>query len=42
MKTAYAISRTRDEKGNIIKRSIKDYVNTIHTLVGGVTKRCRF
>ena len=32
-KEAYGLSRSRDKKGNIVKRSIVDYVLCIHTLV---------
>lgn len=31
MMEAFGLSRSRDKKGNIVKR----YVNCIHTLVGG-------
>lgn len=30
----YGLSRTRDKKGNIIKRELKNVVNCIHTMVG--------
>lgn len=34
---AYGVSRTRssDVKGMIVKQGLRDYVNCIHTLVGG-------
>lgn len=34
---AYGISRTRSSKGKgeIVKQELRDYVNCIHTLVGG-------
>lgn len=32
---AYGLSRSRDEKGHIVDRPINDYVNCIHTMVGG-------
>ena len=32
---AYGISRTRDKKGKIIKQEPLDWVNCIHTMVGG-------
>lgn len=34
---AYGISRTRSSKGKgeIVKQGLRDYVNCIHTLVGG-------
>lgn len=35
MKKAYGISRTRDKKGRIIKRDMRDWVNCIHTMAGG-------
>lgn len=31
----YGLSRSRDKKGNIVKRNLNPYVNTIHTLIGG-------
>lgn len=34
-KCAYGISRSRDKKGNIVKRNVVDYVMCIHTLVAG-------
>ena len=34
MKTAYGISRTRDKKGVIIKRDLREFVNCIHTMAG--------
>lgn len=36
MKTeAYGLSRTRDEHGNITRRTLNPYANCIHTSVGG-------
>lgn len=35
MKEIYGLSRTRDAKGNIIKRSLNDYVNCLHASCGG-------
>ena len=35
MVDAYGISRTRDEKGVIIKQTTLPWVNCIHTNVGG-------
>lgn len=35
MMTAYGVSRTRDKKGKIIKRDIRDWVNCVHTMAGG-------
>lgn len=32
---AYGISRTRDKKGVIVKRDIRDWVNCVHTMAGG-------
>lgn len=34
-KEIYGLSRSRDKKGNIVKRNLNPYVNCIHTLVGG-------
>ena len=34
-KKIYGMGRTRDDMGNIVKRYLNDYVNTIHTMVGG-------
>lgn len=34
-KIIYGLSRTRDAKGNIIKRSLNDYVNCLHASCGG-------
>ena len=31
---AYGVSRTRDKKGVIIKRDLRDWVNCIHTMAG--------
>lgn len=30
----YGLSRTRDRKGNVVSRSLKPYVNCLHTLTG--------
>lgn len=36
MKTnAFGLSRSRDKKGIIVERPINEYVNCIHTCVGG-------
>lgn len=35
MKEVYGLSRIRDKKGNVVKRSLKTWVNCIHTLAGG-------
>lgn len=35
LKNAYGVSRSRDKKGNIVKREFKDYVMCIHASVGG-------
>ncbi len=32
--TAYGLSRSRDDKGNIVKRSCNPFVNCLHTSVG--------
>ena len=32
---AYGLSRSRDKKGKVIKRSLNPYVNCLHTQVGG-------
>lgn len=32
---AYGLSRSRDKKGRVIKRSLNPYVNCLHTQVGG-------
>lgn len=34
-KTIYGLSRSRDEHGNIVKRSLNDVVHCIHTYAGG-------
>lgn len=31
---AFGLSRSRDKKGNIVKRSLNPYVNCIHCSVG--------
>ena len=31
----YGLSRSRDRKGNIIKRNLNDWVNCLHTNCGG-------
>lgn len=31
----YGLSRSRDKKGNVVKRNLNDYVNCLHTQVGG-------
>ena len=30
----YGISRTRDSKGVIVKRDLRDWVNCVHTMAG--------
>ena len=35
MKEAYGLSRSRDRKGNIVKRNLNPFVNCIHTNAGG-------
>lgn len=35
MMEAFGLSRSRDKKGNVVKRSLKPLVNCIHTLAGG-------
>lgn len=30
----YGLSRSRDKKGNVVKRNLNPYVNCLHTLVG--------
>lgn len=35
MKEIYGLSRSRDKKGKVVKRSLNDYVNCLHTQVGG-------
>lgn len=32
---AFGLSRSRDEKGKVVDRPVNDYVNCIHTCVGG-------
>lgn len=32
---AYGVSRTRDRKGVIVKRDVRDWVNCVHTMCGG-------
>ena len=31
---AYGVSRTRDRKGVIVKRDLRDWVNCVHTMAG--------
>ena len=31
-----AVGRTRDRKGKVVKRTLKDYVNCLHGSLGGV------
>jgi hypothetical protein len=33
-KDIYGLSRSRDKKGKVVKRSLNDYVNCLHTQVG--------
>ena len=35
MRKVCGLSRTRDEKGNIVKRELKPYVNCLHASCGG-------
>jgi len=35
MTNAYGLSRTRDEKGKVIKRDLKPYTMCLHTQLGG-------
>lgn len=35
MRETYGLSRTRDKKGNVIKRSLLPWVNCLHTNCGG-------
>lgn len=35
MNKAYRLSRSRDKRGNIVKRNLNPYVNCIHCSVGG-------
>lgn len=32
---AFGLSRSRDAKGNVVDRPVNNYVNCIHTCVGG-------
>lgn len=32
---AYGVSRTRDRRGVIVKRDLRDWVNCVHTMSGG-------
>ena len=34
-KEIYGLSRSRDKKGNVVKRNLNPYVNCLHTQVGG-------
>ena len=31
LKGIYGLSRSRDKQGNVVKRSLNDYVNCLHT-----------
>lgn len=33
-KEIYGLSRSRDKQGKVVKRSLNDYVNCLHTQVG--------
>lgn len=33
-KDIYGLSRSRDKQGKVVKRSLNDYVNCLHTQVG--------
>ena len=35
MVSKYGVSRSRDKKGNVVKREFKDYVMCLHTSCGG-------
>ena len=35
IKDVFGVSRTRDEKGVIVKRDLRDWVNCVHTMAGG-------
>ena len=35
MKEIYGLSRSRDAKGNIVKRSLMNWVNCLHASCGG-------
>jgi len=41
-KEIFGLSRNRDEKGNVVKRNLHDYVNCIHASVGGAMRICGF
>ncbi len=34
-KEIYGLSRSRDEKGKVVSRSVNDYINCIHASVAG-------
>lgn len=34
-KEIYGLSRSRDKKGKVVKRSLNPYVNCLHTQMGG-------
>lgn len=34
-KEVYALSRSRDRQGNVVKRNLNPYVNCLHTQMGG-------
>lgn len=38
MKQVYGLSRTRDKKGNIVKRTLMDWTNCVHASVNGGTE----
>ena len=38
LRECYGLSRTRDAKGNIIKRSLRDCVNCVQASIGGGTE----
>lgn len=42
MKKAYGVSRSRDKKGVIVKRDIRDYTMCLHTCVGGAERICGY
>ena len=35
LEKTYGLSRSRDEKGAVVKRNLNDFVNCIHASVGG-------
>ena len=35
MKEIYGLSRSRDKTGKVVRRNLNEYVNCLHTQVGG-------